>query len=44
MNCTALTESAAGEMSLLHWSENPRVLATELKEEDWGLSPLPSRN
>ena len=43
-HCTALTESAAGEMSLLHWSENPRVLATEPKEEDWGLSPMPSRN
>ena len=43
-HCTALTESAAGEMSLIHWSENPRVLATEPKEEAWGLSPIPSRS
>ncbi|UTW00133.1 hypothetical protein KDW99_03025 [Marinomonas rhizomae] len=43
-HCTALTESAAGEMSLMHWSENPRVLATEPKEEDWGLSPVPARS
>ncbi|MCV2401706.1 UDP-2,3-diacylglucosamine diphosphatase [Marinomonas sp. C2222] len=34
-HCTALTESASGEMSLIHWSENPKVLATEPAIENW---------
>ena len=42
-HCTALTESASGELSLLHWSENPKVLAIEPKPEEWELAPSYSR-
>ncbi|BFM50635.1 UDP-2,3-diacylglucosamine diphosphatase [Marinomonas sp. THO17] len=42
-HCTALTESASGELSLLHWSENPKILATEPKPEEWELVPNYSR-
>ncbi len=35
-HCTALVETHQGELNLLHWSENPRWLATEPKESmDW---------
>lgn len=43
-HCTALTESSSGELSLLHWSENPKHLGTEPKPEEWGLAPNYSRN
>ena len=42
-HCSALTESKAGELSLLHWSEQPKVLATEPMSENWGYQPQPSR-
>lgn len=38
-HCTALTESASGEMSLIHWSENPKVLATEPPIDTWDNVP-----
>ncbi|MEP0072374.1 MAG: UDP-2,3-diacylglucosamine diphosphatase [Marinomonas sp.] len=43
-HCTALTESASGELNLMHWSEQPKMLATEPKAEDWGYEPMPSNS
>ena len=43
-HCTALTESTSGELSLLHWSEQPKILATEPKIENWGYEPVPSNS
>ncbi|SBS26768.1 UDP-2,3-diacylglucosamine hydrolase [Marinomonas spartinae] len=39
-HCTALTESKTGELNLLHWSEQPKHLATEPQDEQWQDNPL----
>lgn len=41
-HCTALTENQQGELSLLHWSESPKLLATEPSSEEWGLTATPT--
>ncbi len=39
-HCTALTESHDGQLSLVHWSEVPRVIAVEPQADgDWGTQP-----
>lgn len=35
-HCTALIETESGELNILHWSENPHWVASEVQEEmDW---------
>ncbi|TPE46875.1 UDP-2,3-diacylglucosamine diphosphatase [Maribrevibacterium harenarium] len=41
-HCTALVESPSGELSLIHWSEQPRHLATEPATVNTGAQPHPA--
>ncbi|MEL0635576.1 UDP-2,3-diacylglucosamine diphosphatase [Marinomonas sp. TI.3.20] len=38
-HCTALTEAPSGQLNLIHWSEQPRHLATEPLNDNWGFTP-----
>lgn len=39
--CSALVESHQGSLSLIHWSENPHIIAEEPKPQpQWGTKPI----
>lgn len=42
-HCTALTESHDGQLNLIHWSEMPRIIASEplVDADDWIAQPVP---
>lgn len=40
-NCSALVETQQGELSLVHWSEHPYVIAKEpIQETEWEIKPV----
>lgn len=42
-HCTALTESDAGQLTLIHWSDSKKILATEPYCDDWHTTPSHSQ-